>query len=45
MFSLFNMFYPGTDICALNAGYADMSEEDGLFIRGQNRNLFDKFRL
>jgi len=38
------MWDRGTDLTLLNVGYADISELRGLFLEGEERESFDKYR-
>ena len=38
------MWDRGADLTLLNVGYADLSEIRGLFLEGEERDTFDKYR-
>lgn len=45
MFSFLTLWYRGDDLTILNVGYADLNATNGLFLEGESKNSFDKYRL
>ncbi len=43
--AMLTMWYPGRELTLMNVGYADESMHQGLFLEGEERDCFDKYRL
>ena len=39
------LWYRGDDLTLLNVGYASLDEDNGLFLEGDSKSAFDKYRL
>jgi hypothetical protein len=41
----FTLWYRGDDLTLLNTGYAELNKPTGIFLEGNSKALFDKYRI